>query len=140
MCAATSMVASIDHVVGNFKLHCQDHTDMCDLEKILKECERSLTIINNLKRETKKKMFKNHGKKWKDEHREHLMKLYTDGVSEKDMRGPLGRDTKGIEYEITKYLVNEQKTKNMSLEALAKKYKKDVSVLALSIDLGHKKR
>jgi hypothetical protein len=129
----------INVAVAEYKVQCDKYTTLDDLEKVLKECEAAMSIINKLKQATKKKMFKNHGKKWTNEHREHLMQLYKGGLSEKEMRLPLGRDIKGIEYEITKYLVNEQQLKNMSLEQLAKKYNKEINAIAQSIDLGHKK-
>ena len=116
----------------------EKYTD--DVQSILIACEKVIACGNNLKRITKKIIYPNHNKKWKEEHNEYLMRMYTEGLTEEQMSGPLQRAPKAIEYQITKLLMDDHVSNKSTIASLAKKYKKDVDVISKSIDLGHKNK
>lgn len=127
-------------VTADLKLFAEDEKYRNDVPGILIACERVIACGNNLKRITKKIIYPNHNKKWKEEHNEHLMRMYTGGLTEEQMSGPMQRAPKAIEYQITKLLMDDHVSNKSTITSLAKKYKKDVAVISKSIDLGHKNK
>jgi len=98
-------------------------------------CEAALSAVNHYKRRSKKMIFKNHHKTWTQEANVQLMRLYRSGMTEVKMSEKLHRSPKAVKFHIAKCLLNEH-AGGVTINGLAKKYKKTMACIISSMDVG----